>query len=276
MIPKIIHYCWFGGNPLPQSAIKCINSWKKFFPDYEIKEWNEDNFDVNIIPYTAEAYQAKKYAFVSDYARFWILYHHGGLYFDTDVEVIKPMDDIIAKGNFMGREAGGSMREICKDIYEVNNTLPLGHGQGISPGLGLGVAPGLGLGVAPGLGLYKEILDFYATLSFVNPDGSLNTHTVVEYTSSILLKHNIPDDNDNPVEVEGVWVYPADVFCPMDHTKGNVLNITSRSVSIHHYDCSWLDKNTTSYKLHILKNELSKIFGAKIISTLANIIKGRY
>ena len=95
MIPKIIHYCWFGRNPLPQSAIKCINSWKKFFPDYEIKEWNEQNFDVNIIPYTSEAYQAKKYAFVSDYARMWVLYNYGGIYFDTDVEVIKPMKDIV-------------------------------------------------------------------------------------------------------------------------------------------------------------------------------------
>ena len=97
MIPKTIHYCWFGRNQLPKSAIKCISSWRKFFPDYEIKEWNEDNFDVNSIPYTAEAYQVGKYAFVSDYARFWILYHYGGVYFDTDVEVIKPMDDIIEK-----------------------------------------------------------------------------------------------------------------------------------------------------------------------------------
>jgi len=104
MIPKVIHYCWFGRNPLPSLAIKCIESWRKYLPDYEIKEWNEDNFDVNIIPYTQEAYQVGKYAFVSDYARFWILYKYGGLYFDTDVEVIKPMDDIIARGPFMGCE----------------------------------------------------------------------------------------------------------------------------------------------------------------------------
>ena len=104
MIPKVIHYCWFGRNSLPPLAVKCLESWKRFFPDYEIKEWNEDNFDVNIISYTAEAYRVKKYAFVSDYARFWILYHYGGLYFDTDVEVIKSMDDIIAKGSFMGCE----------------------------------------------------------------------------------------------------------------------------------------------------------------------------
>ncbi len=94
-ISKIIHYCWFGGKPLPNSAKKCIASWKKFFPDYEIKEWNEDNFDVNMVPYIAEAYKAKKYAFVSDYARFWVLFKYGGLYFDTDVEVIKPMDEIV-------------------------------------------------------------------------------------------------------------------------------------------------------------------------------------
>lgn len=104
MIPKIIHYCWFGRNPLPPLAQECIASWRKYLPDYEIKEWNEDNFDVNAIPYTAEAYRQKKYAFVSDYARFWIMYHYGGLYFDTDVEVIRPLDDIIAAGNFMGFE----------------------------------------------------------------------------------------------------------------------------------------------------------------------------
>lgn len=95
MIPKIIHYYWFGGNPLPESAKKCIAYWRKFLPDYEIKEWNESNFDVNKISYTKEAELAKNYAYVSDYARMWNLYNYGGLYFDTDVEVIKSLDDII-------------------------------------------------------------------------------------------------------------------------------------------------------------------------------------
>ena len=104
MIPHIIHYCWFGGNPLPEDAQKCIASWKKYLPGYEIKEWNESNFDVNCCPYVREAYQAKKYAFVSDYARFEVLYREGGLYFDTDVEVIRNMDHIVAAGNFMAFE----------------------------------------------------------------------------------------------------------------------------------------------------------------------------
>lgn len=149
MIPKVIHYCWFGGNPLPQLAQKCIESWKKNLPNYEIKQWNENNFDINIIPYTSEAYKAKKYAFVSDYARLWILYKYGGLYFDTDVEIIKPLDCIIKKGPFMGIEK-----------YD---------GTGIPA-----VAPGLGLGANPGLWLYAELLDLYSNIHFINQDGTLN------------------------------------------------------------------------------------------------------
>ena len=191
MIPKVIHYCWFGRNPLPELAMKCIASWKRFLPDYEIKEWNEDNFNVNIIPYTAEAYQAKKYAFVSDYARFWILYHYGGLYFDTDVEVIRQMDDIIARGPFMGCENEAGDTSIAS----------------VAPGLGLGVNPGLGLGVNPGLGLYKEILDYYASLQFINEDGSFNMKTVVEYITEILCKQGLRITNEIQ-ECAGVWIYP--------------------------------------------------------------------
>ena len=103
-IPKIIHYCWFGRNPLPPLAEKCIASWKQYLPDYEIKEWNEDNFDVCMNPYIEEAYHLKKYAFVSDFARFDILYEHGGLYFDTDVEVIKSFDGLLDHNAFFGFE----------------------------------------------------------------------------------------------------------------------------------------------------------------------------
>lgn len=117
MIPKKIHYCWFGRKPLPESAKKCIASWKKFFHDYEIIEWNEDNYDVNKIPYIQQAYEAKKYAFVSDYARFDVLYQYGGVYFDTDVEVIRPFEDILEKGAFMGCETDGAD---CDESTEVH------------------------------------------------------------------------------------------------------------------------------------------------------------
>lgn len=262
MIPKVIHYCWFGRNPLPESAKKCIASWHKYLPDYEIKEWNEDNFDVNIIPYTKEAYETKKYAFVSDYARFWILYHHGGIYFDTDVEVIRPMEEIIRRGPFMGREAGAFVKNICNAnaIGEENEKA-------------LGVAPGLGLGVNPGLGLYKEFLDLYNGLNFINTDGTLNTKTIVCYTTEILLKHGLDGNNNTPQEVAGVWIYPSDVFCPINHTQANKLNITSRTVSIHHYDCSWLNHNTLSYKLHLLKNWLARRMGTKFVNRCAEFIR---
>lgn len=218
MIPKIIHYCWFGGNPLPSLAIRCINSWKKFFPDYEIKEWNENNFDVNIIPYTQEAYQAKKYAFVSDYARFWILYHYGGLYFDTDVEVIRPMDDIIARGPFMGCE---------NEVSEKSNDV-------------LVVAPGLGLGIESNSSLYKEILDMYETQHFIDDKGSLNLKTVVTYVSELLQKYGLKNVNDIQ-ECCGIYIYPKDWFCPMDYNSGKIY-LTSHTRTIHHYSASWFSR----------------------------------
>lgn len=221
MIPKTIHYCWFGRNPLPPLAIRCIESWKKYLPNYEIREWNEDNFDVNIIPYTKEAYEAKKYAFVSDYARFWILYKYGGLYFDTDVEVIKPLDDIIAKGPFMGCE---------KDVRNDRVTV-------VTSDLALGVNPGLGLGVPPGLSLYKEMLDLYATLHFVRSDGSLNQKTVVQYTTEILCRHGLKNINEIQ-KCAGIWIYPKEYFCPIDYeTKKRVDTINTYTV--HHYAASW-------------------------------------
>lgn len=213
MIPKIIHYCWFGRKPLPPLAIKCLESWKKYFPDYEIKEWNEDNFNVNVIPYTKEAYEASKYAFVSDYARFWILYRYGGLYFDTDVEVIRPMDDIIVRGAFMG----------CETMAD-----------GVTA---ISVAPGLGLGATSELSLYKEILDVYSKSHFIEKDGSYNLKTVVSYTTEILFKHGLRDSNDIQ-KCADVWVYPIEYFCPVS-VKDGKLRITDNTRSIHHYSQSW-------------------------------------
>ena len=201
MIPKIIHYCWFGKNPLPTLAEKCIESWKQYLPEYEIKEWNEDNFNVNIIPYTREAYQAKKYAFVSDYTRFWILYKYGGLYFDTDVEVIKPMDDIIQRGPFMGREHMALASSTSTGVVPVN--------------------PGLGVGAEPGLKLYEEILDFYNSLHFIQPNGSYNTTTVVQYATEILLRHGL-EKEDVLQECMGITIYPREYFCPKSYENGKI------------------------------------------------------
>ena len=247
MIPKVIHYCWFGRKPLPVSAQKCIDSWRRFFPDYEIKEWNEDNFDVNIISYTRQAYEAKKYAFVSDYARFWILYRYGGLYFDTDVEVIKPFDEIIGRGAFMGIEQGAFM-----------DGKPM-------------VAPGLGLGVEAGHPFFERMLQVYDHLEYRNPDGSFNNTTIVSYTTRELYKHGMVV-SENLQEVDGIWIYPADYFCPMDSTTG-ITSITERTVSIHHYDCSWMNHLSFSFKLHQMKNFFFRLIGQKYARLINRIYR---
>lgn len=207
MIPKIIHYCWFGGAPLPELAIRCIDSWRNYFPDYEIKEWNENNFDLDSCSYVKEAYHKRKWAFVSDYARFWIIYHYGGLYFDTDVEIIKPMNNIIDRGSFFGMEPTGN------------------------------VNPGLGFAAYPEMELYKEILTFYEKLHFINQDGTLNDQTVVKYITDILLKHGFILKNKMQT-VCGITIYPSEYFCPQNYETG-VISLNENTVSIHHYTASW-------------------------------------
>lgn len=222
MIPKIIHYCWFGNNPLPQEAIKCIESWKRFFPSYEIKQWNETNFNVNIIPYTEEAYKAKKYAFVSDFARFWIIYNYGGLYFDTDVEIIKPMDKILQEGAFMG----------CESDFN-------------SP-KGIRVAAGLGICCESKHKIYKELINLYQDLHFIE-NNNINTTTVVEYTTRILINNglkNIAGIQD----IAGIKIYPKEFFCPIDYSTNKLL-ITSNTYSIHHYAASWHGPKEKLYRI---------------------------
>ena len=240
MIPKIIHYCWFGGKPLPKSAEKCIASWRKFLPDYEIKEWNEQNFDVNIIPYTAEAYQARKFAYVSDYARFWVLYRYGGLYFDVDVEVIKPMDDIIARGPFMGCESSSV--------------------EGAAPSE-LGVAPGLGLGVNPGLGLVKELLGIYEQMGFESENQNRAAgiyKTVVSYTTDLLVSHGLQNTPEIQL-VDGIYIYPKEYFNPLEHI--NQLHITENTRSIHWYDGTWQPKRYRAFR------RVVRLLGPKVYST---------
>lgn len=213
MIPKIIHYCWFGKRPLPELALKCIASWEKYLPDYEIREWNEDNFNVKQIPYTAQAYKCKKYAFVSDYARFKIMYEYGGIYFDTDVEVIKPLDDIIAKGTFFGMEAS-SNNSYC--------------------------APGLGFACPPKLNLCKKMINYYEKQNFLLPNRQYNLQTVVQIFSNILTEKGFKP-HIRPFEFEGVFIYPPEYFCPINYFTGEI-QITENTRTIHHYAASWVNK----------------------------------
>jgi hypothetical protein len=229
-------------KPLPELALKCTASWKKYFPSYEIKEWNETNYDVYKIPYISEAYNVKKYAFVSDYARFDILYQYGGIYFDTDVEVIKPFDDILARGGFIG----------------------------IEPGLCIGCHSGLGIGCNSGLSIVHQILDFYASAHFINTDGAYNLHTVVEYVTAILKRNGFKSENSIQ-HLDGITVYPVEYFNPINYWTHR-LEITEKTHSIHHYAASWITVEAKKEAEFIAR--LCRIFGIPTGRVLASLFCG--
>lgn len=239
MIPKVIHYCWFGGKPLPKDAERCIESWKKYLPDYDIKRWDETNFDVNIIPYTQEAYQKGKYAFVSDYARFWIIYHYGGIYFDTDVEVIASLDEIVNEGAFLGVE--------CQNLDQIT------------------VNPGLGFGAEPQNAAIGDILKQYEKFHFINEDGSLCYKNIVEITSEYLLTQGMVN-TDKCQKCAGFKIYPVDYFCPISF-ETRQLTITENTKTIHHFAESWVPRSTR------IKNMIGRVLGQNTLQFLVRIKK---
>lgn len=245
-IPHVIHYCWFGGKPLPKSAQKCIASWQKFFPEYEIRRWDETNFDIQMMAYTREAYSVGKFAYVSDVARFWVLYHYGGLYFDTDVEVIRPMEDLVSRGAFMGIEVPS---------HRV--------GEGIeSQMLPPAVNPGLGLCSEAWNMVYGEILQYYQSLHYINPDNNKPyPGTVVTHNTKILLRHGLQATNQVQ-QVAGIWIYPMDYFNPLVDATGE-LNITDNTRSIHWYSKTWCDKPMWYFRLTRILHRVQFFLGKK-------------
>jgi len=239
MIPKIIHYCWFGGNPLPPLAKKCIESWEKHCSDWEIIEWNETNFDVNYNTYVRQAYEAKKWAFVSDVARLWALVNHGGVYMDTDCELLKPIDE------FLKHEAVSGFEPTFK-------------------------IPTAMMGCREGFPLFKEILLDYDKRAFLLPNGDFDTITNVVTMTKILLIHGLVLNN-RPQTVKGFTLYPSEYFCPKNYNTGK-LDVSENTYIIHHYSESWADER----QLHLHKkymeirnrygialgNQLCKLYGA--------------
>ncbi|MEH7495480.1 glycosyltransferase family 32 protein [Neobacillus niacini] len=205
MIPKVIHYCWFGKGELPPLLKKCILSWEKFCPDYEIVEWNESNFDINTCYWTREAYDNNKYAFVSDYARLFILYNYGGIYLDTDIELTKNIDEFLLHEAFSGFE---------NDKY---------------------VQTGI-IGSVPGHKVIKRFLEYYNNLHFVNEDGSINDMPNVRIITEILKDYGIKLKNEFQ-DLNGLCIYPKTYFCPID-ADGN-REFSKNTYCIHHFSSSW-------------------------------------
>lgn len=208
MIPKKIHYCWFGRGEKPKLAQKCIASWKKYCPDYEIIEWNEDNFDVNCNPYTKMCYEQKKYAFLTDYVRLVVVAEHGGLYFDTDVEAVKNFDDLLGYDAFFG--------------FETNDYINTGEGFGAKKACKV---------VEMMISEYDQLLD---GLHGVIGCPILNTNTIKRFGIDL---------NGRSQHKNGIAVFASDYFNPYDDPTG-VLKKTEHTYSIHWYGKSWLDKKT--------------------------------
>lgn len=210
MIPKTIHYCWFGRGEKPKLAQKCIASWKKYCPDYEIVEWNEDNFDVNCCPYVKEAYENKKYAFVTDYVRLFAMYTEGGIYMDTDVEVTRSLNEFLVCKAFSG--------------FESEQYVPTGI-----------------MASEKGLPIIKELLDYYDGRHFQKEDGTLDTTTNCVSITNIMLNHGLKLDGKLQTIADFTF-YPSDYFCPFVNETG-VLHKTKNTAAIHWFNKSWLPQS---------------------------------
>lgn len=231
-IPKIIHYCWFGKGEMPKIAKKCIKSWKKYCPDFQIICWNEDNFDFSKNRYMLEAYKAGKWAFVSDVVRLQVVYEFGGVYLDTDVELIKPIDDLIQTEGFMGFDEKGI------------------------------IATGLGFGAEKGNKIIGEFLKDYEDISFIKPDGSYDLTPCPDRNTDTLKRLGMDINNTSQKFLNMVFL-PKEYLCPMDYYSGKK-NITKNTYSIHHYSASWtskVTKRTTAIKRIIGVKMYNKLYG---------------
>ena len=211
MIPRIIHYCWFGRGPMPELAQKCIASWHNFMPDYEYRLWNEDNLDLTSVPYVKEAYESRKFAFVTDYVRLFALFNIGGIYMDTDVEVLKPYDDLLGLTGFTGYEGSKYMPPVTGTIASEAG------GQWV-----------------------KEQLDAYTGLHFRHEDGSLDTTTNTVRISAIMRKGGFIQDGRER-QYKDMHIFPTDYFCPRQ-TTGEFL-LTENTYCDHHFMGSWKENS---------------------------------
>ena len=240
MIPKTIHYCWFGRNPKPKLAEKCIKSWKKYCPDYEIIEWNEDNFDIASAPlYVRQAYEAKKWAFVTDYVRLKVVYENGGLYFDTDVQVLKSFDEFLGYNSFFGFEGTKYL-----------NT-------------------GLGFGAEKGSKILKAILNQYDNIPFVLDNGQFDTFPCPQRNTEVFKKIGLIQNGETQVLDNDILILSSDYLCPISYDDLQMRK-TPNTHSIHWFDASWHDA-VAKEKERTRRKEAKKARRKDMIINLPNI-----
>ena len=234
MIPKIIHYIWLGDKPLPKIAEKCIKSWKKYCPDYEIKRWDESNLNLDCCEYAKQAFNEKKYAFVSDAVRFDILFNYGGIYLDIDVELYASLDKFLEDTAVLAFENEDA------------------------------IAPGLILASEKGNKYIGELLDLYKKDSFILENGSQNLETVCTKVTNYLFERGLVLNNQNQ-KVLDFSIYSSDYFCPKSLSDGKIRK-TQNTVAVHHYYGSWKTKSS-KFKSRVLQF-IKRIIGQKTINKL--------
>lgn len=238
-IPKTIHYCWFGRGEKPVIVKKCINSWKNTLGDYQIIEWNEDNFDINSNEYVKESYENKKYAFVSDYVRVHALYHMGGIYLDTDVEVYKSLDEFLEEDSFWGFE---------EKNYIATSTI----------------------GAKQGNELIKQFLDYYEDKSYNEMAKNIEEFTNVKIVTNIFKKIGFEMSGKKQTIDNIGTIYPQEYFSPYDYINYYDKK-TDKTYTMHHFYKSWVspkDKMKSN-----IKKVLAKTIGGKNIAKIRGIVQ---
>ncbi len=257
MIPKIIHYCWFGRNPKTKLADKCIKSWQKKCPDYKIIEWNEDNFDISSCPlYVRQAYENKKWAFLTDYVRLKVVHDNGGVYLDTDVELLKSLDCFSGNKAWFGFEG---------EKY---------------------INTGEGFGAEKGHPILREMLAQYEDIPFVLPDGSLDLTPCTRRNTEVFLSYGLKPNNKMQILKENILILPSIYLCPIDYLSQK-RKFSFKTVSIHHFAYSWKDdeqkktiiqirKNIRRSKINRMRHRiLHAVLGEKNYLRLKKLIKGK-
>ena len=237
-IPKIIHYGWFGGKKKSRFILKCISSWKKYLPDYEIKEWNETNFDISEHCFAKEAYDAGKYAFVSDYVRVYTMYHFGGIYFDTDIEVKKDFTDKLSGAKFV-------------IAFELPHSLMTGF-----------------FAAQKGNSVVKEILNYYDSISFYNGDGTMKLTPNTVIFANQASKFGLIFNGRYQEIGDKMKIYPNEVFGGYN-VYDMIYTITEKTVLVHHYTASW---RTVKEEIPVkAKKIFLRLFGVRIYRLARNI-----
>ena len=223
MIPKKLHYCWFGGNPKPPLAEKCIKSWKKHCRGYEIIEWNESNYDLKKAPlYVRQAYEAKKWAFVTDYVRLQVIYEHGGIYVDTDVEFRKSPNLLLSHQAFFGFES---------DIY---------------------VNTGVGFGAVKGCPIVRELMDDYQDIPFLLADGSYDLTSCPVRNTAVFVKHGLLQDGSKQLLDGDILILSQEYLSPIDCNK-DYIEYTKNTISVHWFSGSWFPEEQQQERVEYYK-----------------------